>query len=364
MTKVIDIIGGGCAGFSLAKEAKNLKKFKVNIYTGGLKNNTDHYWGFWKHDVIEKSSNNIEKIWYNWKIITSNNEKIFYSKEHPYCVIRKKNWLDHSKYLANKFKVNIINKKVIEKKNNYFVDQKKLDGNFIFDSRLPNLNDDVLLQHFLGIEVECKEEKFDENTAILMDFRCDQSKGIHFIYFLPFSKKRALVESTLFSKNVEKNKFYLEEIKKYLKKFYKINKFLIKHKETGVIPMSYVYVTNGKSISIGTRGGATKPSSGYTFHFIQSQIKNIVNQIKMKKKISNIVHNKFDLFMDKIFLKVIQKNQKTVPNLFYNLTENLTGDEMAKFMSGKSNFNIWFKVILKLPKLTFLIALINITIYG
>ena len=124
MTKVIDIIGGGCAGFSLAKEAKNLKKFKVNIYTGGLKNNTDHYWGFWKHDVIEKSSNNIEKIWYNWKIITSNNEKIFYSKEHPYCVIRKKNWLDHSKYLANKFKVNIINKKVIEKKNNYFVDQK------------------------------------------------------------------------------------------------------------------------------------------------------------------------------------------------------------------------------------------------
>ena len=84
----------------------------------------------------------------------------------------------------------------------------------------------------------------------------------------------------------------------------------------------------------------------------------------MKKKISNIVHNKFDLFMDKIFLKVIQKNQKTVPNLFYNLTENLTGDEMAKFMSGKSNFNIWFKVILKLPKLTFLIALINITIYG
>ena len=32
------------------------------------------------------------------------------------------------------------------------------------------------------------EEKFDDSTAILMDFRCDQSKGIHFIYFLPFSK--------------------------------------------------------------------------------------------------------------------------------------------------------------------------------
>ena len=42
-----------------------------------------------------------------------------------------------------------------------------------------------------------------------MDFRCNQSRGLHFIYVIPFSKKKALIESTLFSKNVEDRKFYL-----------------------------------------------------------------------------------------------------------------------------------------------------------
>ena len=46
-----------------------------------------------------------------------------------------------------------------------------------------------MLQHFQGYVVETKEDVFDDATAILMDFRCDQSRGIHFIYLLPFSKK-------------------------------------------------------------------------------------------------------------------------------------------------------------------------------
>ena len=62
-----------------------------------------------------------------------------------------------------------------------------------------------------------------------MDFRCDQSKGIHFIYFLPFSKKRALVESTLFSNKVENKSFYIKEIKKYLKNILKVNNYIIIH---------------------------------------------------------------------------------------------------------------------------------------
>ena len=68
--------------------------------------------------------------------------------------------------------------------------------------------------------------------------------------------------------------------------------------------MSYICLPNKNSINIGTRGGATKPSSGYTFNFIQYQINKIVNQIKSKKKITNEIHNKFDLYMDKIFIDV------------------------------------------------------------
>ena len=58
-----------------------------------------------------------------------------------------------------------------------------------------------------------------------MDFRCNQSRGLHFIYVIPFSKKKALIESTLFSKNVEDRKFYLSAINSYLKDNFNTNFF-------------------------------------------------------------------------------------------------------------------------------------------
>lgn len=89
MKRVIDIIGGGCAGFSLAKHAKSLKNYTINLYTLGEAEKKDHYWGFWKSNKIENLSNKPVKSWYNWKIINHNDENTFHSKQHPYCVIRK-----------------------------------------------------------------------------------------------------------------------------------------------------------------------------------------------------------------------------------------------------------------------------------
>ncbi|MGB1864008.1 MAG: lycopene cyclase family protein, partial [Candidatus Puniceispirillum sp.] len=51
----------------------------------------------------------------------------------------------------------------------------------IFDSRPPKVADGVMLQHFVGFEVRAAAGSFDDSTAILMDFRCDQSRGMHFI---------------------------------------------------------------------------------------------------------------------------------------------------------------------------------------
>ena len=74
---------------------------------------------------------------------------------------------------------------------------------------------------FMVSSCETNENKFDPSTIILMDFRCNQSRGLHFIYVIPFSKKKALIESTLFSKNVEDRKFYLSAINSYLKEYFK-----------------------------------------------------------------------------------------------------------------------------------------------
>ena len=88
-----------------------------------------------------------------------------------------------------------------------------------------------MLQHFLGQEIEVERPVFDDSTAILMDFRVDQTHGMHFIYLLPFSPTRALVESTLFSTKILEDEFYIDSINQYLSSHYGVSPKEIIHQE-------------------------------------------------------------------------------------------------------------------------------------
>ena len=54
-------------------------------------------------------------------------------------------------------------------------------------------------QHFQGIEIETPKNNFDEEIINLTDFNCDQRNDVHFFYTLPFSKNKALIETTWLS---------------------------------------------------------------------------------------------------------------------------------------------------------------------
>jgi hypothetical protein len=54
----------------------------------------------------------------------------------------------------------------------------------------------ALLQNFVGWEVDAGRPVFDEGVVEMMDFAVSQARGLHFMYVLPFSPRRALVEAT------------------------------------------------------------------------------------------------------------------------------------------------------------------------
>ena len=64
--------------------------------------------------------------------------------------------------------------------------------------------------------------------------------------------------------------------------------------------------------------------------------------------------NKFVTFMDEIFNKVLINNPEIAVDLFLNTTKSLSANEFAKFMTNKTNFNIWLKVIAQMPKKPFI----------
>ena len=63
-------------------------------------------------------------------------------------------------------------------------------------------------------------------------------------------------------------------------------------------------------------------------------------------------------FLDKVFLRVLEKHPEKMPNIFSNMF-NASSDTVIKFLSNKSNFAEDMSIILKMPKKIFVSALIK-----
>ena len=90
---------------------------------------------------------------------------------------------------------------------------------------------------FIGWTIETENESFDDNKITFMDFSVDQKNEIRFMYILPFTKNKALVEYTLFSKSIIDDNEYEKGIENYLKENH-ITDYTILDKEKGLIPMT------------------------------------------------------------------------------------------------------------------------------
>ena len=124
--------------------------------------------------------------------------------------------------------------------------------------------------------------------------------------------------------------------------------------------MHFISLNSEGRYNIGTRGGAVRPSSGYAFTFIQKQAIQIIEQLIKRNKINTKTHKNIDLFLDKIFIDVLNKFPEIAPKIFSSLASSINGDEMAKFMSGNASFVTTFKVILSMPKIPFIKSFFSI----
>ena len=116
-------------------------------------------------------------------------------------------------------------------------------------------------------------------------------------------------------------------------------------------------VKKDNEISIGTAGGMTRLSTGYTFLNIQEHSKYICKNFENIAKIKKFQIGKKYQFLDNIFLKVLYKNPKLMPGIFYNMfTAN--NEKVVKFLSNKSNFVDDIHIIMKMPKMIFIKELI------
>lgn len=347
----IAIIGAGCAGLSLARRLCLQKIGPVRLYgplSGAATNG--HSWGFWATDGLEEQAGMAAQHWSKWQIITPAQKITQTAERHRYCRLDSRVWLNRC--------LNTINGQVERDTEG----QPEPDHKLVFDSRPPEIPDGAMLQHFRGVEIETKTPCFDPETAILMDFRCDQSRGIHFLYLLPYSRTEALVESTMFSAEQQDDAFYDDSIAAYLDAYWPTGGYDIRHTEAGCIPMAFVRPGAPDYLAIGANGGCVRPSSGYAFCFIQKQTDAIAAHLAAGRTALSPASlprpiSRFDLFLDRVFLRVIRRHPELAPELFSRIAATLSGDEFARFMSGLADFRTYAKLITAMPTGPFVRAL-------
>lgn len=219
-----------------------------------------------------------------------------------------------------------------------------------------------LLQHFKGWVVESAKPVFDPGIASIMDFRVHQDHGTTFAYVLPFNETKALVEYTLFTKTLLEQEQYDAGLKNYLTEILKLENYTVSHTEFGVIPMTnrkFEFQNNGV-LNIGTAGGQTKASSGYTFQFIQKQSKQIADCLANGDSLLTI----FDpprrfRFYDNTLLHILYNNKLQGKKIFTRLFQKNKPQDVLRFLDNETSLKDELKIISSLPTWPFIKAAIK-----
>ncbi len=348
------IIGGGCAGLSLAYELEIHEKLRnktLAIIEPRQEYKRDKTWSFWKV-ATHNFDDCVKKNWENFSVNIPGKTNYLECKNFPYQSIDSGLFYEKIKSKLKK------NENIFLFKN---LEEVNTQNSLVFNS-VPIIEKNYLnlWQHFCGVEIKTENDIFDEKIFNLMDFDCEQRESVHFFYTLPYTKNRALVETTWLSKmNDNSQKDYENQINNYIKNNLKIKSYEITYKEEGAIPLFYPLNKNEKNkINIGTAGGMTRLSTGYTFLNIQEHSKYIRENIDNISNAKKFEIDKKYQFLDEIFLRVLEKNPEKMSDIFFRMFKT-SPKTVIKFLSNKSNFLEDLSIIFKMPKLIFIKALFD-----
>lgn len=218
---------------------------------------------------------------------------------------------------------------------------------WVFDSRPPGslpAARTTLLQHFHGWFVRTARPVFDPRTADLMDFRTPQpADGLSFGYVLPVGRREALVEYTEFSPRPLTADGYEAAMRHYTEDVLRLGALRILSTETGVIPMTDAPMPRrvGASVfRIGAAGGATRPSTGYTFAGIQRQTSAVAAALhRGRVPVPPPAHSARSRAMDAVLLRALAGGRADGPALFARLFARVPMRRLLRFLDGRTRLH-------------------------
>jgi lycopene beta-cyclase len=356
--------------FEMVKSGQFSDK-KILLIDSDAKNKNDRTWCFWDSENLfdEISTKNWQRAWFK-------NENFSNKLDlHPYSykMIRSADFykLMFDTILQHK-NIEIFQDEVLDfsELGHHCVVQTKTKSftcNQIFNSiynpefvksqtKFP-----LVQQHFIGWFIKSKEAVFTEDCPTFMDFSVAQKGNTRFMYILPTSSTEALLEYTLFSKDLLSKEAYEAEIEIYIKKL-GITEYEILEKEQGNIPMTCFpfWKNNSKNIiNIGSAGGWSKASTGYTFKNSVKKSKKLVQFLKTESDFTKFHKiNKF-WFYDLLLIDILYLTNQYGSAIFSSMFKTGKAPLIFKFLDEETSLWEDLQVIWMCPKSLFIKALLK-----
>ena len=369
------IVGAGAAGlmmaYRMAKESFFADK-TILILDKEKKTQNDRTWCFWEQNKGEWD----DILNHSWSKIHFASDS-YSSKEnitpYKYKMIRGEDFYQKIwKSLGNKSNITFRKEpvseilqeekfgNVITSENTYF--SKNIINSILFsDAYKKQKKYPALQQHFVGFFIKTKENHFDNSIATFMDFSVEQKENTRFMYVLPYKKNEALFEYTLFSADLLPYDDYKVAIEKYLLEK-GIKDYEIIEKEQGSIPMtSYEFwKMNSKNIiNIGTAGGWSKASTGFTFKNIDKKTVELIHHLKQEKSLETF-HQKTKFWLyDLLLLDILAQKNYLGASIFTKMFKNIAPQKIFKFLDEETTIFEEIQIFSKMQKRLFSKALIK-----
>jgi lycopene beta-cyclase len=364
------VLGGGCAGLSLAlrlaEQAGHCRRVMVLELRPAYTN--DRSWCFWRlgphrYDTLVRRS-------WSQLAVRSTSQLVHVACAHtPYQMLEAGAFYDHARSAIAASDAVRLQMGV-----SVLGPPRQLPGGWrietsaggliaaqVIDTRppgTPGQGDAALWQSFVGQELVCDRPVFDASRVELMDFAHDSHAAVAFTYVLPLAVDRALVETTLFAPQPRGPADLARRQQQAVQRLCGNAQTRVMRTEAGILPMGMVRPATALGpghVYAGLMSGAARPATGYAFQRIQRWADDCGDALRRGRTV--IGHTPDPLltrWMDHLFLQVLRTYPERGPELFTRLFGRTATHRVVRFLSDRATFIDRVAVAASLPTGLFL----------
>jgi len=191
-----------------------------------------------------------------------------------------------------------------------------------------------------------------------MDFQRSDASDVRFTYVLPVSRRRALVETTVFARVPLRPATLQKELDRVIERVTGGKPFEILRCEHGALPMGHMRapVERDRSyVRVGLTSGGARASTGYAFQRIQRWADRCAQSLGGGRGLVGHASDPALLrAMDRLFLCVVRARPAAAPDMFLAMFQNVAADRIIRFMSDRGALSDYAAVASALPLAPFL----------